>query len=194
MEPGVGIGIMVGPHGRGSNMAAIVRACQRGEVPGTVLVVVPSGPNSGAESVAQELRVRTEVVLPGDEYASRLLGALKGCEWLCLAGYLRILPTEVLAHFSNRVLNIHPSLLPKFGGKGMYGRRVHEAVLAAGATESGCSVHIVTEVYDDGPVILQKSCPVLPDDSAETLAERVLKLEHLAYPEALAKVIYDRSR
>ncbi|HSI73564.1 MAG TPA: formyltransferase family protein, partial [Fimbriimonas sp.] len=89
----------------------------------------------------------------------------------------------------NRVLNIHPALLPKFGGKGMYGRRVHEAVLAAGETESGCTIHLVTPVYDEGPIILQKTCPVLEGDTPETLATRVLQVEHEAYPEALAKVI-----
>jgi len=194
MEATGRIGIMVGPHGRGSNMAAIVRACRQGVVPGQVLIVVPSGPNSGAEAVAQELGVRTEVVLPGEDYGDRLLKALDDCEWLCLAGYLRILPTEVLKRFPKRVLNIHPSLLPKFGGKGMYGKRVHEAVIASGEIESGCSVHLVTEVYDDGPIVLQLKCPVLPDDTAETLAQRVLKLEHQAYPAALVKVMYDRPR
>ena len=189
----VGIAVMVGPHGRGSNMASIVRACQRGDVPGEVRIVVPSGPDSGAESVAKDLGISTQVVLPGDEYGQRLLEALKGCEWLCLAGYLRFLPTEVLQQFPRRVLNIHPSLLPKFGGKGMYGKRVHEAVIKAGEKESGCTVHIVTERYDEGPIVLQKVCPVLPNDSAEALAERVLKLEHQAFPEALTKVILDRS-
>lgn len=187
------IGIMVGPHGRGSNMAAIVRACERGAIPGTVRVVVPSGIGSDAETVAQELGVKTQVVVPGEEYGARLLVALEACQWLCLAGYLRILPTEVLDRFRGKVLNIHPSLLPKFGGKGMYGRRVHEAVIAAHETESGCSVHLVTEVYDEGPVVLQKRCPVLSNDTPETLAERVLNLEHLAYAEALNKVILDRT-
>jgi phosphoribosylglycinamide formyltransferase-1 len=105
-----------------------------------------------------------------------------------------VLPLEVLSLFPNRVLNIHPALLPKFGGKGMYGHHVHEAVLAAGEAESGCSVHFVNERYDEGAVILQKVCPVLPDDTPDTLAARVLVLEHQAYPEALAKVIRDRSR
>jgi len=174
-------------------MAAIIEACRRGDVPATVAVVIPSGAGSEAESNAIALGVCTQVVKPGEEYGARLLEALEGCEWVCLAGYLRILPQEVLDRFPDRVLNIHPSLLPKYGGKGMFGHYVHEAVLQAGESESGCSVHLVNENYDDGRVILQKRCPVLPDDTPETLAARVLKLEHRAYPEALTKVIFDRS-
>ena len=175
-------------------MAAIVRACQRGDVPGVVKVVIASGAGSGAELVAQELGVQTQVILPGEDYGNRLVVALSGCEVVCLAGYLRILPNEVLNKFPNRILNIHPSLLPKFGGKGMYGIRVHQAVVAAGESESGCTVHIVTEHYDEGPVVLQKSCPVHSTDSPEDVAARVLTLEHQASPEALKKVIGDGSR
>ncbi len=185
---------MVGPRGRGSNMAAIASACLRGEIPASVSMVIASAAGSGALDVAQQLGISTKVVVPGEQYGPRLLEALEGCDWLCLAGFLRILPTEVLDHFPNRVLNIHPSLLPKFGGKGMYGHHVHEAVLAAGESESGCTVHLVNERYDDGMIILQKKCAVLPDDSPDVLAARVLVLEHLAYPEALTKVIRDRSR
>lgn len=175
-------------------MAAIVRACQSGSVSAMVNVVVAPASGTQAEATAAELGVPVAVVGPGDDYGSRLVEALEGCEWLCLAGFLRILPGEVLNHFPNRVLNIHPSLLPKFGGKGMYGHHVHEAVLAAGEVESGCSVHLVNEKYDDGAIILQKSCPVELDDTSDTLAARVLKLEHEAYPEALAKVIFERTR
>jgi len=188
------VGILVGPKGRGSNMAAIVRACQSGLVPATVAVVIAPLSGTQAEATATELGVPVASVAPGEEYGARLIQALGDCEWLCLAGFLRILPIEVLNHFPDQVLNIHPSLPPKFGGKGMYGHHVHEAVLAAGESVSGCSVHLVNEKYDDGAVILQKSCPVEPGDTPETLAARVLKLEHQAYPEALAKVILERTR
>ncbi|MFN3683119.1 MAG: formyltransferase family protein, partial [Fimbriimonadaceae bacterium] len=114
------------------------------------------------------------------------------CTLVCLAGYMRLLPKEVLDSFPNRVLNIHPALLPKFGGKGMYGMRVHEAVLRAGEAESGCTVHLVNERYDEGPIVVQLRCPVLPDDTPETLAARVLELEHRAYPEAVRKVLAGR--
>lgn len=102
---------------------------------------------------------------------------------VCLAGYLRLLP--VAADFAGRVLNIHPALLPRFGGKGFYGERVHRAVLAAGDTESGCTVHVCDDRYDRGSVLLQRRVPVLPDDSVETLAARVFAAECEAYPEAI---------
>ena len=103
---------------------------------------------------------------------------------VCLAGWLRLL--KIPPTWAGRVLNIHPALLPKYGGPGMYGRRVHEAVLAAAERESGCTVHVVTDEYDAGPVLLQRRCPVLPGDTADTLAERVFELECDAYPEAIA--------
>ncbi len=105
---------------------------------------------------------------------------------VCLAGFLSLL--VIPDDYAGRVLNIHPSLLPRFGGKGMHGRHVHEAVLAAGETESGCTVHLADNTYDTGPVVLQKRCPVLADDTPETLAERVFGLECAAYPEAIERV------
>ncbi|HXH62363.1 MAG TPA: formyltransferase family protein, partial [Fimbriimonadaceae bacterium] len=108
---------------------------------------------------------------------------------VCLAGFMVLLPVNIVHKYAGRILNIHPALLPKFGGKGMYGIRVHQAVIAAGEKESGCSVHVVTEKYDEGPILLQKRCPVLTDDTPETLADRVLDLEHTAYPEALKLVV-----
>lgn len=103
---------------------------------------------------------------------------------LVLAGFLSLL--VIPNDFSNRVLNIHPSLLPKFGGKGMHGHYVHEAVIAADESESGCTVHLADNTYDTGPPLLQKTCPVLPDDTADTLASRVFDLECDAYPQAIA--------
>ena len=98
---------------------------------------------------------------------------------------MRLLPDLVLESKPGRVLNIHPSLLPKFGGAGMYGMHVHRAVLNAGESETGCTVHRVSPIYDAGEFVLQRRCPVMANDTAETLAARVLALEHLAYPEAL---------
>ncbi|MBI3292599.1 MAG: phosphoribosylglycinamide formyltransferase, partial [Elusimicrobia bacterium] len=104
---------------------------------------------------------------------------------VCLAGFLWWLDAEFIQRFRDRILNIHPALLPKFGGKGMYGRRVHEAVLASGEKESGCTVHVVDEEYDHGPIVLQAKVPVLPTDTPETLAVRVQEQEHRLYPEAI---------
>ncbi|MFL5495364.1 MAG: formyltransferase family protein, partial [Gemmatimonadales bacterium] len=99
-----------------------------------------------------------------------------------LAGYLKLVPAPVIVRFRNRILNIHPALLPAFGGKGMYGHRVHEAVLASGARESGATVHLVDEAYDRGPVLGQARVPVLPDDTPDRLAARVLEVEHRLLP------------
>ncbi len=186
------LGILVGPKGRGTNLRAIQEACAAGEVPAEIgLVVSPKADNPASLwSAEQGLAVRT--IPPTEErYGEALAEALRDANvrWVCLAGYLRLLPAEVLEAFSDRVLNIHPALLPKFGGQGMYGLRVHEAVVAAGESESGCTVHRVTERYDEGQVLVQRRCPVLPDDTAETLAARVLEEEKRAYPEALRLVL-----
>ncbi len=152
-----------------------------------VRVVVAPHENLPAVDRARALCAHVEIVQATEP--ERLVEVLSHVDWVCLAGYLRLLPLEVLTSHPGRVLNIHPALLPKFGGKGMYGHHVHDAVLAAGEEESGCSVHFVTEHYDEGAVILQKRCAVLSDDTSESLAERVLALENVAYVEALRSLI-----
>ena len=107
------------------------------------------------------------------------------------AGFLSILKGEIIETYKGKMINIHPALLPKFGGQGMYGQRVHQAVLAAGETESGCTIHIVDAGTDTGPVLLQRKVPVLISDTPETLAERVLKEEHIAIVEGVKKMILD---
>lgn len=173
-------------------MLALVRAGRRGTMPAEVALVFGSNMDAPALAAAADAGVATASFSDRDEaFAGRLLELLRSLriDLVCLAGYLRLMPREVLASYPRRVLNIHPALLPKHGGKGMYGHHVHEAVLAAGDLESGCSVHYVTEAYDEGAVILQKRCPVLPDDTADSHAARVLELEHAAYPEAVALVL-----
>jgi formyltetrahydrofolate-dependent phosphoribosylglycinamide formyltransferase len=125
--------------------------------------------------------------------AEVLRDAADGAEWLdrlgryrvdlvVLAGYLKLVPPSVVARYRQRIVNIHPALLPAFGGPGMYGRRVHEAVLRSGARESGATVHLVDEVYDRGAILAQRRVPVLPDDTPEQLAARVLEVEHRLLP------------
>jgi formyltetrahydrofolate-dependent phosphoribosylglycinamide formyltransferase len=199
------LAIMVGPKGRGSNMAAIARACASGELEARVATIIAPKDTGPAVETARALGLHVDVIEPGDDYGPRLLATLtpissagdgasgssegSRVDFICLAGYLRLLPSEVLHAFPRRVLNIHPALLPKFGGKGMYGIRVHAAVLESGERESGASVHYVTEHYDEGDVIAQRTCPVLPGDTPELLAGRVLQEEHKVYVEALRKVI-----
>lgn len=172
-------------------MLALVAAGRAGSMPAEVQLVFGSNPDAPALAAAAGAGLATASLSDRDElFGQRLLTLLRehAIDLICLAGYLRLIPREVLDAYPRRVLNIHPALLPKHGGKGMYGHHVHEAVLAAGDSESGCSVHWVTEAYDEGAVILQKRCPVLPGDTADTLAARVLHLEHEAYPEAVSLV------
>lgn len=194
MEP-ARIGVLVGTKGRGSNMVSLVQAGRHGVYPGEVVVVVGAAESPALER-ARELGVATSVVAKGDGYGARLRECLAShaVTDVCLAGYLWLLPSEILAAYPGRVYNIHPALLPKFGGKGMYGLHVHTAVVAAGETHSGCTVHFVTEHYDEGAVILQKSLALAPEETAESLAARVLELELAAYPEALAQVLNGRHR
>src|SRR5687767_6400894 len=134
--PDAKIGILVGAQGRGSNMRALAEACARGEIPARVEVVIAPKADSQAVETARSLGLQVEIVSPKDEdYAGRLLHALQGCDWVCLAGLMRLLPLKVLQAFPNRILNIHPALLPKFGGKGMYGMHVHTAVIEAAEKE-----------------------------------------------------------
>lgn len=172
-------------------MASLIAACLGGDVPAEPALVVSPKAGTPAAIRANSLGVRVAVVPRDEGYADGLRHLLQEerIEVVCLAGYMTLLPAEVVREYRGRILNIHPALLPKFGGKGMYGIAVHEAVLAAGEKESGCSVHFVTEVYDEGEVLLQKRCAVLPGDTPETLADRVLDLEHTAYPEALKLLV-----
>ena len=112
-----------------------------------------------------------------------------GIDYIALAGYLKLLPVEVVRSFPNRIVNIHPALLPQYGGKGMYGHFVHEAVLASGDKESGCTVHLVDEIYDHGEILEQSTVPVKPGDTPDTLAARIQAEEHRFYPRVLEKLI-----
>jgi len=119
--------------------------------------------------------------------SDRVLDLARGCgaDALVLAGFLTIMSGNVITEYSNRIVNIHPALLPKFGGKGMWGHHVHEAVLAAGETESGCTVHLVDSGCDTGPILIQRKVPVISGDTAETLAARILEEEHVAIVEGV---------
>ncbi len=177
-------------------MTALVRACQAGEVPAEVVLVVSPVDGNPATEAARALGVASVALPPSTpEYADALLRALKdaGAEVVCLAGLMTKLPKAVLDAYPGRVLNVHPALLPRYGGKGMYGLRVHEAVLASGDRESGCTVHVVSEEYDEGPIVLQLKCEVLDGDTPESLASRVLELEHRAYPRALRLLVEGRA-
>jgi phosphoribosylglycinamide formyltransferase-1 len=176
--------------GGGRTVLNLQETIQRGEVPAEIAVVIAHREDlAGVERCrAAGLRVEVEPVAPKDTVADRIDAVLTNAavDLVCLAGYLRHF--RVAPRWSDRVINIHPSLLPRHGGHGMYGDRVHAAVLAAGDLESGCTVHAVDEIYDHGAVLLQRRCPVRPGDTVATLAARVFDEECRAFPEAITAI------
>ena len=168
--------------GGGTNLQALLDAC-REPAPARVAVVISNNAAAGALERARRAGVPA-VVLQDHRDAEEILSVLgeHRAELVVLAGYLKLVPTAVVAAYRDRLINIHPALLPSFGGKGMYGHRVHEAVLASGATVSGPTIHLVTAEYDRGPIVAQWPVPVSPGDTAETLAARVLTVEHQLLP------------
>jgi len=174
--------------GGGTNLQALLDALHDSPL-ARVARVVTNRPDAGALERARQSGVPAAVLRdPGD--AAELLAALTdaGADLVVLAGYLKLVPPPVVARFRWRMINIHPALLPAHGGPGMYGRRVHEAVLASGAAESGATVHYVDEQYDRGPIIAQARVPVRLGDSAETLAARVLEAEHRLLPRVVLEL------
>ncbi len=170
--------IVVFASGGGSNFEAIAAHCKSGDINGRIVLLVASKPGIGAIEKAGKYGIPVFIGNPAPT-------ALWQCkpDLICLAGYLKMIPQEILDICP--VMNIHPALLPAFGGKGMYGHYVHEAVLAAGEKKSGATVHFIDGEYDKGQIILQREVPVLPGDTPDALAARVLKVEHEIYPEAV---------
>lgn len=188
--------IAVFGSGKGSNFGAILKAIEVGKITGAdIRLVLSNNSGAGILEIARTNGIpafhvsRKQYPSAGD-FARGLLRLLEEYEvnFIVLAGYMKRVPAEVVAAFRGRILNIHPALLPKFGGEGMYGMRVHEAVIAAGEKESGATVHRVDEEYDRGPIIAQRRVPVYPDDTPEILAARVLRIEHELYPEAIGMI------
>ncbi len=143
-------------------------------------------------SRAEKLGIPTFVFGRNEFYNSNeVLDKLKDDEidLIVLAGFLWLVPANILSEFSNRIINIHPALLPKYGGKSMYGMRVHEAVISAGEKESGISIHYVNEKYDEGEIIFQKKCTVEKDETPESLAAKIHQLEYEHYPKTIEKLI-----
>lgn len=177
--------VAVAVSGRGSNLDALLRALGP-DGPARVVLVLSSRPDTPALERATARGVPV-LALRDPLDAEEWLAALEryGVDLVVLAGYLKLVPAGVIARYRGRIINVHPALLPSFGGKGMYGRRVHEAVLASGARESGATVHLVDEVYDRGAILGQSRVPILPGDDPERLAARVLEAEHRLLPAAV---------
>ena len=187
--------------GRGSNFEAILTAIQKGNLDAEIKVLVSNKKSAGALAIATQngipsVHLSFKVFASPNEYGSELIKVFSKYDvnFAVLAGYLKYLTPEFISNYQNKILNIHPALLPSFGGNGMFGNHVHVAVLKRGCKVSGATVHIVDEIYDHGPIILQKSVPVLDDDTEKTLAARVLKVEYEIFPKALQLFAENRVR
>lgn len=173
--------------GGGRTLLNILEHVKRGELRAEIPLVIASKECAGAQR-CREQGLHVEVI-PGRIPAPLLQSLLDhhAIDWVVLAGYLKLI--DVPRAYEGRVVNIHPALLPRHGGPGMYGHHVHEAVLKAGDAESGCTVHLCDSRYDSGPIVLRERCPVLAGDTPETLAARVFACECVAYPRALRGLI-----
>lgn len=179
--------------GRGSNFVSLAEAIERREIPARIVLVLSNEPAAAGLEKARAMGIDSVAAPHRDhrnraehEVAVRLELERTGAEWVCLAGYMRLLSAEFVRRYPRRVLNIHPSLLPSFPGLD-----VQQQAIDHGVKVSGCTVHLVDEDLDSGPIVIQHSVPVLDDDTADTLAARILEQEHLAYPEALRRLLVE---
>ncbi|HEY0901380.1 MAG TPA: phosphoribosylglycinamide formyltransferase [Micavibrio sp.] len=187
--PKIRLAILI--SGRGSNMEALIKACAQADFPATIAVVIANRPDAGGLAKAQSAGLKTALVdhkkFPTrQDFEAALQDALQThgpIDLICLAGFMRVLTPWFVDQWDGRMINIHPSLLPDYKGLD-----THARALADGRAESGCSVHYVVPEMDDGPLILQRRVPILPGDTPDRLAARVLAAEHIAYPEAVTLV------
>ncbi|WP_103027319.1 phosphoribosylglycinamide formyltransferase [Salinibacter altiplanensis] len=187
--------------GEGTNFQAILDAVGDDLLPAQVTCCISNTRDAGALQRAEQHDVPTEVIPPASfetptAFGQSLLDALKAHEvtFVALAGYMQKIPPNVVDAYRGSMTNIHPALLPAFGGQGMYGMHVHRAVLNYGVHWTGATVHLVDEEYDHGPIVLQEPVPVYTDDTPDVLADRVREVEHRLYPEALRLFAEDRVR
>lgn len=188
--------IVVFASGSGTNFQAIIDAVADGRITGKITGLIASKDKIGAIRKAKNASIPYRIINPSlyagsEEFTGKILDCLR--QWqpdlIILAGYMVKIPAEVVKTYEGRMINIHPSLLPKYGGKGYYGMIVHKAVLEAGETESGCTVHFVNDEYDRGDVIAQRKVSVFPYDTPETLSSRILTEEHKLLPEVIRKLL-----
>ena len=178
--------------GAGSNAAKIIDFFYAKRNIAKVALIVCNKPEAGVLAIAKENAIETlviekELFLNSDTYISVLKN--KNIDFIILAGFLLKVPSSLIQAYPDRIVNIHPALLPKYGGKGMYGNKVHAAVIEAGETESGITIHYVDEIYDHGKIILQATCAISVDDTAASLAAKIHLLEHENYPTAIEKLL-----
>ena len=190
------LSIAVFASGGGTNLQSLIDSSKKGLFEGEITAVISN--NSGAyalerarEAGIANYHISGKKFPERDRFVDEILKTLAkhNVNLIVLAGYMKLLPLEVVKKYRNRILNIHPALLPKYGGKGMYGMNVHKAVVESGDRISGATVHFVDEIFDHGVILIQRTVPVLPDDDPETLAARVLKVEHKILPAAVSMFV-----
>lgn len=183
--------IAIFASGTGSNAEKIIEYFRYSPVI-SIALIVSNKPGAGVFNIAATNHIPTlllekEKFFRGNGYVDELKAS--GIDFIVLAGFLWKLPVALIHAYPGKIINIHPALLPKYGGKGYYGRHVHEVVLANKETESGISIHFVDEVYDHGKIIFQAKCPVMENDTPETLVQRIHKMEHQYYPLIIEEVV-----
>lgn len=190
--------LVVLASGSGTNFQSIIDAVNSGEIRNSEISgLITNNPQAGAIDRARKASIPF-FILPAsaeqstDEELKKLLNQLNP-DLVILAGYLKKIPGDVVNSWEGKIINIHPALLPKFGGKGFYGMNVHRAVINSGDDVTGCTVHFVNEIYDDGKIIAQKEVPVKPGDTPESLAKRVLHAEHELYPKTIQKLLNQKN-
>lgn len=174
--------------GNGSNLQAIINAIAEESLHAEICCVVSDHPKAYGLQRAKFVGIPTHTVQRGENMSQTLSVFVKEADYIILAGFLSILSVDFCKQWRKRIINLHPSLLPKYGGKGMYGNFVHQAVINNNEKESGATVHWVTEEIDKGAILLQESCPVSPHDTAATLAQKVHQIEHRILLKALEKL------
>lgn len=181
---------------RGSNMQAIIDACKSGRLPARPVVIISNNGDSGALARAKAegipgFHLGSSVYPDPDELERKIVATLQEykVDIVILAGYMKKIGSRILAAYPGHILNIHPSLLPKHGGPGMYGIHVHESVISNGESESGVTIHVVDDKYDTGPILAQKKVPVAASDTADSLSRKVLAVEHELFVDTLARIL-----
>ena len=185
--------------GGGSNFKAIYNNIENGNIPGLIELVITNNPQCNAKKFALSIGIETIIVndhrYPNNKDKENIiLDHLQNwnIDLICLAGYMKMIPQNIIKFYQNKILNIHPGLLPKFGGKGFFGIRIHKAVLDSGEKFSGATVHFVDEIYDNGPIIAQRKIPINKNETPKSLEKRILKIEHEIYSEVIKAFCEDR--
>jgi formyltetrahydrofolate-dependent phosphoribosylglycinamide formyltransferase len=185
--------------GRGSNFENIINKQKDGFIPVNIVLLITNTPEAGAINIARANGIAVRVISPkdytdSDSFNDAILNELTqfNIDIIALAGYLKLIGEQIINRYKNKILNIHPALLPLFGGKGMYGHHVHQAVFDSSAKVSGATVHLVNKEYDRGPIVIQKCVSIDDVQSPDEIAERVLTIEHEIYPQAIKYLAEER--